>query len=95
MRALLACTTVTEAAKVAGVSRQTVYEYLRKPGFREGLEAERQAALDAVRADLTAANADAIEALRRTVNDYGLFGPTPAERIEAARLLLVVSSWEH
>lgn len=91
--ALLTSKDMTEAAKRAGVSRTTLYKYLKRPDFLERLERERVEIHAMVRATITEELAqgayEAVEALRGLCAG-GLFIDYPSQ-IKAAEKLLEVA----
>lgn len=97
--ALLVAKDVTEAARLAGVSRPTVYTRLKDPDFMERLERERAALLEDVRgvisSELAIAARDALDALASIAKGEptpGFMGfdeyPTATDRIKASEALL-------
>lgn len=101
--ALLISKDITEAADLAGVSRQTVYNKLKRPEFAERLEHERTAVALAVRGEIgeavSNATYEAIGALVEIARGGGSGGwmgletPTAADRIKAALAILDAYSW--
>jgi transposase len=83
LAALLACRTVAEAAKVAGVGESTLRRWLGTDPFSS---AYRAAARDAARQATTAllaAQTEAVQVLRSCLREG-----SPATRVRAARALL-------
>lgn len=81
--ALLAAPNVEQAAKLAGVSRETVYRWMREDAFQTALmEARREMRSTAI-AELQAATAAAVGALRRN-----LAAGVPTVEVSAARAIL-------
>lgn len=81
--ALLACRTVTEAAKVAGVGESTLRRWLAADPFASAYRAAaRDAAREATTA-LLAAQREAVQVLRSCLREG-----SPATRVRAARALL-------
>ena len=67
--ALLSSKTVKEAAEEAGVSRSTVYTYLRDKDFSKELRKAQSAAIDAAASRLAAGLSEAIEELSRLIKN--------------------------
>ena len=87
VEALLSGASQTEAARIVGVSRRTVYAWSQGEQFREVLRsATRDAMADATR-QLTAATGPAIATLRDMVDE----GHSAALRLRAAHEIL--SAW--
>lgn len=81
--ALMACRTVAEAAKVAGVGESTLRRWLAAGPFASAYRAAaREAAREATTA-LLAAQREAVQVLRSCLHDG-----SPATRVRAARALL-------
>jgi translation initiation factor 2 alpha subunit (eIF-2alpha) len=85
--ALVAGRTVTDAAEAAGVSRQTLYEWKKLPGFTAGMNLARTEQHEVIRGELLAIATSAIRALREMVESSGT---PPAIRLRAS--LAVLSS---
>lgn len=83
--AMLTEPTILGAAEAAGISRNTATRWLKDPEIREALRQAQGALADKLTANLGAAVADAILALRAIVRDQG--APQSA-RVAAARALL-------
>lgn len=87
--ALLASHTITEAAQLLGVSRQTIYNRMASSEFDEQLKAaqlERDRQLENLR---ETAIVDAVECLQRIVRDRNFWTQaTEKDRISAARTIL-------
>ena len=83
--ALSSCRDIAGAAKQLGVSRQAIYNRLRKPEFRERLRQERDAKFMIANDKLTDSMASAIETLNSALYDkkcpYGV-------RIKAAQVII-------
>lgn len=83
--ALATCRDVTSVADKLNISRQAVYNRLRKPEFRERLRNERDAKFMVLNDKLTDSAASAVETLNNALCDkkcpYGV-------RIKAAQILL-------
>jgi hypothetical protein len=63
--ALLAERTTRDAAKAAGVSEKTLYQWMAEPTFRAALREAEMAMLDEVTRRLTAGTALAVDTLRQ------------------------------
>jgi transposase len=81
--ALLAAPTVEHAAKLAGVSRDTVYRWMREDAFQTALQDARRELRSTAIAELQAATAAAVAALRRN-----LAAGVPTVEVSAARAIL-------
>lgn len=83
--ALATCRDITSAANKLNISRQAVYNRLRKPEFRERLQQERDAKFMIANDKLTDSMASAIETLNSALYDkkcpYGV-------RIKAAQVII-------
>ena len=94
LTALMTTTSKAEAAKAAGVSRQTIYNRLHDPVFVEELNRRRAEYAAAVSQRLKAAAVDAIDYLTDVINgdatNGGFFADPPSisERTKAAEVLL-------
>ncbi|MCF6413161.1 hypothetical protein I7648_05530 [Collinsella tanakaei] len=93
IRALLTCQTLTEAAKTAHVSRQTVYDKLKNPEFVERYEAERERVNRIVSDSIAESIADAATSAIATLKAYaegtgGLLMVSDGDRIRAAETIL-------
>lgn len=97
--ALLIAKDITEAARLAGVTRPTVYARLKDPAFMERLERERAALLEDVRGAISDALAeaardalDALASIARGEPTPSFIGfdeyPSAADRIRAASEIL-------
>lgn len=87
--ALMAAPTITGAAQLLGVSRQTVYNYLASEGFEEKLQAAIRARDEQLTHLRETASAEAIAYLVGVVrNDDFWDAASTKERIEAAKTLL-------
>jgi phage terminase small subunit len=67
--ALLTCSTVTEAAKKAGLVRGTLHRYLSDPTFKAELHARQDQVIDAATAALSHLAGAAIATLRAILDD--------------------------
>ena len=86
MRALAENDSLTAAAKAVGLSRPTIYTYLRDKSFRERLQQQR-AVMAVQRAEALAdARAAAIQAITDVMNDESA---PPTARIMAAKAVLM------
>ena len=86
MSALLCCSSVTDAAKKAGVSTRTVYNYMnRDPTFKERFEKEKAQLVTAATEQIQRSLAPAITTLSAIVKDDSV---PPAARVQACRTLL-------
>ena len=87
--ALVTCPTKAEAARVAGVSRSTLYERMRDPVFSDAYEAARLECVAGAMADsreaLALGASEAVEALRAIVSDPFASG---SDRVRAATEIL-------
>lgn len=84
--ALLEKPTVTEAARVAGVHRATLYKWLREePEFQAAHREARREVLRHVAARLQQISGEAVETLREVMSDKTQQG---ASRVGAARTVL-------
>ena len=81
--ALLAAKNIEQAAKVAGVSRETLFRWQTDEAFQAALEAARRDVVSTAITGLQTAIADAVEALRRN-----LAAVAPSVQVSAARALL-------
>ena len=94
LTALMTTTSKTDAAKVAGVSRQTVYNRLHDESFSRELERRRGEYAKAVSQHLRTASVAAIDYLTDVITgsatDGGFFADQPSisERIKAAEILI-------
>lgn len=85
LRALAECDSLTAAAEAAGLSRPTLYSYLRDKSFRERLQQQRAVhAIERAEA-LQEARAAAIRTITSVMNDKTA---SPAARVMAAKALI-------
>lgn len=84
--AILSTPTITAAAEVAGVTRQTVHRWLNDTEFQAALRAARAQAFDAMLARLEHGAAEVVEQLHMIATDSSK--ATPATRVSAARTYL-------
>lgn len=82
---LLSSPTVDAAAKAAGVSRQTIYDYLAQEGFSTAYRAAIAQAVEEATAYLQASTAAAAGVLVDLMNDAGV---NATARIQAATAVL-------
>jgi hypothetical protein len=68
LSALIAGTTITDAADIAGVDRTTVHRWIREPEFCAAHNARRAELRDAVEAKLRALQAKAIEVVESALD---------------------------
>ena len=85
LSALLQTPTLTDAAKLAGVSEVTVWRYLRDPVFSEKYHNARKAVLDTAIKKLQAASGEAVETLRLIMAKENA---NPGARVSAAKVVL-------
>ena len=67
IEALLTTPNLTEAASVAGVSRKTLYKWLKQPAFQQALQQAEQEALAALQRRLVALGSGAADALEQAM----------------------------
>lgn len=67
--ALITCKDITDASNTLGVTRQAIYNRMRKPEFRQKLREQRQDKYQVANTKLTDAMNDAIETLITIMND--------------------------
>ena len=65
--ALLGANTVKGAAEAAGVSRTTIYQWLKKDTFREALRSAQHVAIDAASTRLAQGLGEAIDQLHKII----------------------------
>ncbi len=85
IRALLAGATKTEAARQAGVTRQTLYRWLKDEYIQAALDRERQETGEAFLEELRDLRREAFGAVRDVLRDPG---SSPDLRLRAAKVLL-------
>ena len=85
LRALLACSTIEQAAKQAGLSKRTIYRYLADDSFKTELRALQDRTINAAVAALSGLAGDAIQVLRDALTDDDA---TMATRVRAAIAVL-------
>jgi DNA-binding MurR/RpiR family transcriptional regulator len=86
--ALLSDPGLTGAAKAAGVGKATLWRWMQKPAFREAYRRARREAVEQARARLQQASGEAVETLRKVMNDEDA---PHASRISAAKTVLVMA----
>ena len=69
IQALSTCKDITTASENLGISRQAIYNRMRKPEFRQKLREQRQDKYQVANTKLTDAMNDAIETLVTIMND--------------------------
>ena len=69
LRALLACPTVAQAAKQAGLGQRTIYRYLSTDVFKAELRKRQDETISAATAALSGLTGTAIETLRDVLAD--------------------------
>lgn len=84
--ALLSTSTITEAAKQAGVGETTVYRYLRDEAFKNEYRSARRDVVENTVGQLQGATAQAVETLTKN-----LTCGNPAAEIRAAQIILETS----
>lgn len=85
MSALLSNPTVREASEATGVPETTIYNWLRKPDFRQEYDSRRRQLVDSVSTHLQVRLTDAAGTVLEIMED----NKTPAQtRLNAARTVL-------
>ena len=69
IQALSTCKDITTASENLGISRQAIYNRMRKPEFRQKLREQRQDKYQVANSKLTDAMSDAINTLVTIMND--------------------------
>ena len=69
MQALTQTKDIAQASEYLGITRQAIYNRMRKPEFRQKLREERQSKFQVANTKLTDAMNDAIETLVTIMND--------------------------
>jgi len=92
VEALLRSGSVREAAEAIGVAPSTLLRWLQDPDFRAAFEAARERALEHAIAQLQAATAEAVQALRRNL---GCGNPSVEVRAATAVLDAALKVAEH
>jgi len=85
LTALLTSWDTTKAAAVAGVSRDTVYRWMRLPAFREELQTATRASLENLSRGLVTLGSRALEVLEAALDDPKA---KHAEKVRAADIIL-------
>lgn len=83
--ALLASSSIGQAAKACGVGERTIRDWMRRPDFREAYDQARRQVLDQVLAHLQASSGEALDTLLAVCRDRDA---RPAARVAAARAVL-------
>ena len=83
IESLLTTADTTQAAELAGVSRQTIYRWMTEPQFNQALKAGTTAALDGISRNLVSTAKKAVREL-----DKILDGPDPRPKARAADIVL-------
>jgi DNA-binding transcriptional MerR regulator len=81
--ALLASSSISEAARTCGVNERTLRNWMTRPDFREAYDRARRQVLDQVLAHLQASAGQALDTLLAVCRDQDA---RPAARVAAARL---------
>ena len=91
IRALLAGATMTEAARQAGVTRQTLYRWQKDEFFQAAYDRERMEISEAFREELRGLYREAVETTRDVLRDPN---SVPSLRLRAAKVLLdTIDPW--
>ena len=83
IESLLTTADTTQAAELAGVSRQTIYRWMTEEPFTQALKAGTAAALDGISRNLVSTAQKAVREL-----DKILDGPDPGPKARAADIVL-------
>ena len=86
--ALLASSSIPEAARACGVAERTLRTWMNRPDFLEAYDQARRQVLDQVLAHLQASAGEALDALLAVCRDPEA---RPAARVAAARAVLDLS----
>lgn len=86
--ALLASSSISEAARTCGVNERTLRDWMTRPDFREAYDQARRQVLDQVLAHLQASTGEALDTLLAVCRDPEA---RPAARVAAARAVLDLS----
>jgi len=81
--ALLAHSTIPEAAKSCGVSETTIWRWLQRDEFREKYREAQNKVFDGALGSLQGAATEAVDCLRRNLNCKN-----PSAQVQAARIIL-------
>jgi len=82
---LLTSGDVTQAARAAGVSRETLYRWLKAPDFQAALNDSTRQALESLSRTLVTLGDKAADTLRQALEDSTL---APGARVRAADIVL-------
>ena len=82
---LLTSGDVTQAARAAGVSRETLYRWLKAPDFQAALNDSTRQALESLSRTLVTLGEKAADTLRQALEDSTL---APGARVRAADIVL-------
>jgi phage terminase small subunit len=85
LEALMISGDVTEAARNGGVSRETVYKWLKQPTFGEAIVTSTERALEDLERRMVAMVDQAISTFRSTLEDPNV---SPALKVKTADLVL-------
>ena len=83
--ALATSTSITDAAKNLGVTRQAIYNRLQKPEFRKRLQSERDSKFQVAGNQLAGGMTEAIQVILSIMKDAET---APGTRIKAGQILL-------
>lgn len=83
--ALVTCKDITTASNELGITRQSIYNRLQQPAFRQRLQNERQGKFQIANSKLTDKMGEAIETLSSVMNDKKV---SAGVRIKSAQILL-------
>jgi ACT domain-containing protein len=85
LEALIACDTIDEACKVVGITRSTMYRYLKDPLFDKELKAAKRQLINRAILRLQQTCGDATRALAEICRDKKA---PPSSRVSAAKEIL-------
>jgi AcrR family transcriptional regulator len=85
LQAMMESETLTEAAQKAGISRTTLWEYLRDKDFKTALQRMKESRALAMETEAVEAKAEALAMLKEIMTDTGV---AHVARISAAKLIL-------
>lgn len=83
LAALLNCNSIRDAAKSCGLSEETIYRYLKEPGFVSQYRDARRQAVEYAISKLQKTTGDAVETLERN-----LHCENPAVEVRTAQIIL-------
>ncbi len=83
--ALVTCKDITDASNELGITRQSIYNRLQQPAFRQRLQNERQGKFQIANSKLTDKMGEAVETLSSVMNDKEV---SAGVRIKSAQILL-------